>query len=102
MANNSEHTLCWDCANSTNSGCRWSKRFKPVKGWEAKEQKDGYLVVKCPEFIRNSWGFGRYRDEEEYKEFERKRRYNYEYRHNYWESHKRTGNQNDNNGEERV
>ena len=68
-------TLCWDCANATG-GCLWSDVLIPVKGWTAyptpkKENKDSYLVVKCPEFIRDATGGGlhRYRgDNNEAKE----------------------------------
>ena len=60
-------TLCWDCKNSTTGVCRWSRRLKPVHGWEAEPGKnDSVIVIKCPEFIRNSWGFGQYRTEEAY------------------------------------
>lgn len=54
-------SICWECKNSINSGCSWSREFKPVKGWEAKESlrktaspnfSHSYTVLKCPEFIR--------------------------------------------------
>lgn len=60
-------TLCWGCQNSIPSpskglGCNWSRSFEPVKGWTAKKvppssyvgknsEKDGYFVIKCPEFL---------------------------------------------------
>ena len=57
-------TLCWRCKNATNSGCDWSREFKPVEGWKATptmicggEQDDvvrwtpSYHVHSCPEFI---------------------------------------------------
>ena len=64
-------TLCWDCANACGD-CTWSDRNeqKPVAGWTAvrREQhhKDGttvesYIVVKCPEFIRDSTDGGQHR-----------------------------------------
>lgn len=58
-------TLCWLCQNATNSGCSWSARFKPVKGWTAtptliknainKRTEEvtlipSYFVHKCPQF----------------------------------------------------
>ena len=60
-------TLCWKCKNASNSGCSWSKRFKPVEGWDATPTtvKEGYLkdgsvrnvdsfnVHTCPKFIQN-------------------------------------------------
>ena len=54
------HTKCWDCANSTNSGCSWSDKFIPVDGWiaERNEEKDSYRVIDCPEFKRDSFGYG--------------------------------------------
>lgn len=61
-------TLCWSCANavpdeSGKRGCAWSRRFEPVKGWDAQETRlyggDGskrfqksYCVRQCPEFVR--------------------------------------------------
>lgn len=53
-------TLCWQCANATNSGCLWSKHLRPVTGWTAKYRpvKAGekgkapsYVVEACPEFV---------------------------------------------------
>ena len=54
-------TLCWDCKNSTNNGCEWSRSFKPVEGWNAvpsailvgggnDKYTDSYLVLDCPKF----------------------------------------------------
>ena len=68
----SQPTLCWDCANATG-GCRWSKRLKPVEGWEIiptrKSSSDGKaytscIVIKCPEFKQDAVGSGlkRYRN----------------------------------------
>ena len=31
-----EQTLCWDCAKFAG-GCVWSRSFRPVPGWTAKE-----------------------------------------------------------------
>ena len=63
------HTICWDCANSTNGGCCWSREFIPVDGWEAipdrikinanrADYEDTWCVVKCPEFVRDAYDFG--------------------------------------------
>ena len=67
-----KHTLCWDCANSTNSGCSWSDKFIPVKGWTAvrNEEKDSYQVMKCPLFERNSFDYGLKRMKEKENENE--------------------------------
>lgn len=61
-------TLCWDCKNATDGGCSWSEKLEPVKGWEAIENARGHLVVRCPEFERDTYGFGFFRTEEEFKE----------------------------------
>ena len=56
-------TLCWDCKNSTNNGCEWSRSFKPVEGWNAvpsailvgganDKYTGSYLVLECPKFER--------------------------------------------------
>ena len=63
---NTKFTLCWDCARSTDGSCNWSKDFQTVEGWGTEEFKTGILVTWCPEFKRNSWGFGVYRTREEY------------------------------------
>ena len=60
-------TLCWGCEKAQKR-CSWSKRFEPVKGWEAEPTKvyireetlpsgevkryyqDSFDVYKCPEF----------------------------------------------------
>ena len=59
-------SLCWDCANVTQSGkCPWADNFDPVPGWNAKPTKiygaypmDSYVVLSCPIFKRNSFGAG--------------------------------------------
>lgn len=79
-------SLCWDCANSTKSGCSWAENFTPVKGWEAEETKTGYLILKCPEFNRNSYEYGTIRNLEDYLEFEKKRRMRNEQVDNHWKS----------------
>ena len=67
-------TLCWDCRNSTEKECEWSRDFQPVEGWEATKRitKSGettYLVKECPKFIRDSWHYGDYRYQEDYQEY---------------------------------
>ena len=64
-------TICWDCANACG-GCSWSDHWKhkPVEGWNAVRNdlhnKDGaviesYIVYECPEFVRDSVGYGQHR-----------------------------------------
>ena len=65
-------TLCWDCANATG-GCSWAdhNEHKQVPGWEAiettirihnpscdAEATKSYIVLSCPEFIRDAEGHG--------------------------------------------
>ena len=57
-------SLCWDCKNAV-SGCCWAKENKPVDGWKAKFIKaqnskpyDTYLVINCPEFVRDAYDGG--------------------------------------------
>lgn len=66
-------TICWDCKKAIK-GCSWSKSFVPVRGWDAtktmlfassgrREKKkfrhvESYIVSSCPEFVRDSMGFG--------------------------------------------
>lgn len=47
-------TICWECKNAV-LGCSWSRKFKPVPGWNAvKFNLDSgevsYVVHKCPKF----------------------------------------------------
>jgi hypothetical protein len=56
-------TMCWSCANAVpgpETGCSWSRRFEPVKGWTAMPTKieinrgridDSFLVLDCPEYV---------------------------------------------------
>lgn len=60
-------TLCWGCANAVPSadrktGCIWSRRFKPVPGWDAQYSParevgkgqwvpESYTVISCPKFV---------------------------------------------------
>lgn len=64
-------TLCWDCANYCG-GCSWSEHLNhtPVKGWRAfrrdlsnktGETIESYVVIDCPEFIRDAEEGGQYR-----------------------------------------
>ena len=63
-----EQTLCWSCRNAVptadgSCGCSWSKRYVPVKGWNALRRDvavmkykrpcatESYMVKDCPEFI---------------------------------------------------
>ncbi len=49
-------------------GCCWADQEKqePVKDWVATATEDGYCVHACPEFVRSTYGFGRYRTAEDY------------------------------------
>lgn len=51
-------TLCWDCHNAGTCACEWSKDLVPVPGWTARKTRNeyggGYIVIKCPRFIRDS------------------------------------------------
>lgn len=60
--------LCWDCANAV-LGCSWSKRFIPVKGWDAEEipaterkPYSTYIVKACPQFKRDAYYGGQSRE----------------------------------------
>ena len=61
MGKVAEETLCWGCAKACGGGCSWSKDFVPVKGWDAKETRKGYLVTSCPQFEADT-GRGRSAD----------------------------------------
>ena len=66
-------TICWDCRCSTTGECEWSRSLQPVDGWVAEKKNlkgvegGSYIVRECPEFVRNSWGGGTFRTEEEFK-----------------------------------
>ena len=81
-------TLCWDCANATG-GCSWADHgdHTPVNGWTAKETTlkchspssnnettSSFIVIDCPEFIRDAEGHGARRIGEKEKIDEAKQR----------------------------
>ena len=75
MADSTKHTLCWDCSNATEKRCTWAAHFQPVEGWEANKTETSWFVVSCPQFRRDSYGFGLYRRQEDYlKLLENRRR----------------------------
>lgn len=62
-------SLCWYCANAVPNaehGCSWSRKFKPVEGWTAKETKvnvancpcGSFHVYECPQFVRDCDNLG--------------------------------------------
>lgn len=61
-------TLCWDCKKAMVGGCSWSdpERQKAVDGWEAVKHGESYVVHACPEFVRETYGCGRYRTVDDY------------------------------------
>ena len=67
-----QSTLCWDCkrANGGQDGCSWSKWFIPVEGWDAEPTQmrimagnttDSYIVMHCPQFLRDGYDCGQRR-----------------------------------------
>ena len=61
-----QRALCWDCANATG-GCAWSEKHEPIQGQIVRHENEGVTVIECPEFDRNSWGGGLYRDGDNYR-----------------------------------
>ena len=61
-------TLCWDCKKAMKAGCSWTdpEICEPVQGWEAKRTPNGYVVANCPEFVRDTYCRGRYRNADDY------------------------------------
>ena len=59
-----KQTLCWDCRRSVKKSCSWSRRFRPVQGWDADEvyikgtPGVSYCVNDCPKFVRDSLNYG--------------------------------------------
>lgn len=56
-----KETICWFCARACGA-CSWSNGLKPVKGWEAENDKvdmgygrkeKSYTVLSCPHFIND-------------------------------------------------
>lgn len=55
-------TVCWSCIKLD---CSWAKNLTPVEGWTAEKTLiydrpgnfiDSYLVIKCPDFIKENEG----------------------------------------------
>ena len=65
-------TLCWTCGNAVGGGCSWSENLTPVRGWEAVREMESYTVLRCPEYQRDSFGDGLYRDGNDYYPDDRK------------------------------
>ena len=61
-------TICWDCKKAMRGGCSWSdpERQQPVDGWTAVKHGESYVVHACPEFVRETYGCGRYRTADDY------------------------------------
>ena len=61
-------SICWDCKKALTGGCCWTDTDiqKPVPGWTAQETPAGYLVHDCPRFVRETYGYGRYRTADDY------------------------------------
>jgi len=65
MSEQKTQTLCWDCAKATG-GCSWSYNCTPVDRWKAIPKKkkasdgyyDSYVVIECPEFVRDAYRNG--------------------------------------------
>ena len=68
----SEATLCWTCSKF-NFRCSWSQDFTPVAGWKAEENKNGYLVQECPEYDRDSYNNGLWRERDLVENFKKKK-----------------------------
>lgn len=47
-------TLCIWCQRSCTNCCSWSDHLEPVNGWVAEETNHGYLVLECPEFVKET------------------------------------------------
>lgn len=53
-----QETLCWSCQRAVPSPddptpCPWARRFEPVEGWEARENRESYMVCECPLYQRD-------------------------------------------------
>ena len=48
-------TLCILCAHSCANQCCWADELKPVPGWVAEKSKHGYLVLECPEYVKDTY-----------------------------------------------
>ena len=47
-------TLCILCQHSCRGGCSWSEDLKPVNGWIAEANRQGYRVISCPLYIKET------------------------------------------------
>lgn len=48
-------TLCVLCARSCVNQCCWCDEQKPVPGWVAEKNTRGYLVLDCPEYVKDTY-----------------------------------------------
>lgn len=46
-------SICWCCSKVTVDGeCEYATYKRPVPGWVAERNKNGYRVIDCPNFKR--------------------------------------------------
>ena len=48
-------TLCILCAHSCVNQCCWADEQKPVPGWVAESTRLGYIVIQCPEYVKDTY-----------------------------------------------
>ena len=49
-----EDQLCVWCARSNINGCSWAEDLTPVEGWTAEPSKQGWHVIECPLFVKET------------------------------------------------
>ena len=48
-------TLCILCAHSCTNMCSWEDDYEPVPGWTAEKTRQGYLVLQCPLYVKDTY-----------------------------------------------
>ena len=48
--NKTHETICIECRYQCSTRCCWAWDFVQVPGWDAIETKNGYDVIRCPNF----------------------------------------------------
>ena len=62
MGYDKRETLCITCMKLCKGACSWSDHFEPLSGWTAIENRQGYLVVECPEYVNDEDGSGKLKE----------------------------------------
>ena len=54
MSEKQPETLCILCQRSCVNMCSWARDLTPVEGWTDEENRQGWRVIACPEYVKET------------------------------------------------